>query len=279
MKLISFTQGGRATFGAVVGDRVVDLGQRSDYPDLRSALEADALDELARIVEDSDTDYAYDKVDLLPTIPNPDKIIAAGRNYKDHVIEMDHPLPENLSLFVRLTNTLVAHGETIERPKVSTNFDFEGELALVIGKPGRHIAREDVLSHIAGYTCFLDGSIRDYQKHSVTAGKNFYRTGPLGPWMVTADEVPDPGKLQLTTRLNGEVVQDCGTDLLIFDVPYIVSYISDFTPLVPGDVIATGTPAGVGNGRTPQLWMKDGDVIEVDISSVGVLRNTVVDEK
>jgi len=194
------------------------------------------------------------------------------------VAEFDREMPEHVTLFSRLHNTLVAHGDDIVRPTVSDNFDFEGELTLVIGKAGRHIAEADVLSHIAGYTCFLDGSVRDYQGHSVTAGKNFYRTGPLGPWMVTADEIPDPAALELTTRLNGEVVQNATTDLLIYSIPNIVSYISDFTPLLPGDVIATGTPAGVGNGRTPKLFMKAGDTIEVEISSIGTLRNTVVDE-
>ena len=257
---------------------IVDVGRKSSYPSLRAALKADALDELAEIGAKVVSEYIMDDIELLPVIPNPDKIICAGLNYKDHAEQFTDEIPENVTLFSRLNNTLVAHGDPIVRPQVSSNFDFEGELALIIGKGGRHIAESDVLSHIVGYTCFLDGSIRDYQRHSLTAGKNFHRTGPLGPWMVTSDEIPDPTKLELTTRLNNKVVQKCTMDLMIYSIPEIVSYISDFTPLEPGDVIATGTPAGVGNVRSPKLFMKAGDTIEVEISKIGTLRNTVIDE-
>jgi 2-keto-4-pentenoate hydratase/2-oxohepta-3-ene-1,7-dioic acid hydratase in catechol pathway len=279
MKIISFRDAGGESFG-VVDDNggVVDVGRKGPYADLRAAIAADALDEVAQLAAGAAPDTTMDAVTLLPVIPNADKIVCAGMNYKDHVAEFDREMPEDPVLFVRLHNTIVAHGDDIVRPRVSDNFDFEGELALIIGTPGRHIAEADVLSHIAGYTCFLDGSVRDYQRHSVAAGKNFHRTGPLGPWMVTADEIPDPTALRLITRLNGEEVQNCTTDLMIYSIPKIVSYISDFTPLVAGDVIATGTPAGVGNGRTPKLFMKAGDVIEVEISSIGTLRNRVVDE-
>jgi 2-keto-4-pentenoate hydratase/2-oxohepta-3-ene-1,7-dioic acid hydratase in catechol pathway len=279
MKIISFRDLNGESFG-IVDDNggIVDVGRKSSYPSLRAALKADALDELAEIGAKVVSEYIMDDIELLPVIPNPDKIICAGLNYKDHAEQFTDEIPENVTLFSRLNNTLVAHGDPIVRPQVSTNFDFEGELALIIGKGGRHIAESDVLSHIVGYTCFLDGSIRDYQRHSLTAGKNFHRTGPLGPWMVTADEIPDPTKLELTTRLNNKVVQKCTMDLMIYSIPEIVSYISDFTPLVPGDVIATGTPAGVGNVRSPKLFMKAGDTIEVEISKIGTLRNTVIDE-
>src|SRR5215471_4529449 len=170
------------------------------------------------------------------------------------------------------------NGEMI-RPAVSQSFDFEGELAVVIARGGRHIAVERALDHVAGYTCFVDGSVRDYQKFSVTSGKNFPATGPLGPWIVTTDEIADPGRLMLTTRLNGQEVQKSATDLLIYSVPQIIAFCSQFTPLVPGDVIATGTPEGVGHRRNPPLWMKPGDVLEVEISDIGTLRNRVVDEK
>jgi 2-keto-4-pentenoate hydratase/2-oxohepta-3-ene-1,7-dioic acid hydratase in catechol pathway len=161
---------------------------------------------------------------------------------------------------------------------VSDCFDFEGEFTAIIGRPGRHIPESAALEYVAGYTCFMDGSIRDYQKHSTMAGKNFYRTGPAGPYMVTTDELPDPTKLVLTTRLNGEVVQHCGTDMLIFPLTRLIAYISDVMPLTPGDLIATGSPSGAGAGRTPPLWMKPGDVVEVELSGVGVLRNPVVAE-
>ncbi|MCZ6838044.1 MAG: fumarylacetoacetate hydrolase family protein [Alphaproteobacteria bacterium] len=279
MKIISFRDSNGESFGVVDDDGgIVDVGRKGPYPSLRAALAAEGLDEVAALAAGAAPDTTMDAVTLLPVIPDPDKIVCAGMNYKDHVEEFDREMPENVTLFVRLTNTLVAHGDDIVRPSVSDNFDFEGELSLIIGKGGRHIAEADVLSHIAGYTCFLDGSVRDYQGHSVTAGKNFHRTGPLGPWMVTADQIPDPAALELTTRLNGEVMQNSTTDMLIYSIPNIVSYISDITPLEPGDVIATGTPAGVGNGRTPKLFMKAGDTIEVEISGIGTLRNTVIDE-
>jgi 2-keto-4-pentenoate hydratase/2-oxohepta-3-ene-1,7-dioic acid hydratase in catechol pathway len=162
---------------------------------------------------------------------------------------------------------------------VSDNFDFEGELAVVIGKAARHITAEQALDHVAGYTCFVDGSVRDYQKFSVTSGKNFPGTGPLGPWLVTTDEIPDPSRLTLTTRLNGMEVQHSPTDLLIYSIPQIIAFCSDFTALSPGDVIATGTPEGVGHSRKPPLWMKPGDTLEVEIAGIGTLRARVADER
>jgi 2-keto-4-pentenoate hydratase/2-oxohepta-3-ene-1,7-dioic acid hydratase in catechol pathway len=182
-------------------------------------------------------------------------------------------------MFIRLANTLTGHEGEMIRPAVSQSFDFEGELAVVIARGGRHIPVERALEHVAGYTCFVDGSVRDYQKFSVTSGKNFPATGPLGPWIVTTDEIDDPRRLMLTTRLNGQEVQKSATDLLIYSVPQIIAFCSQFTPLAPGDVIATGTPEGVGHRRNPPLWMKPGDVLEVEISGIGTLRNRVVDEK
>jgi 2-keto-4-pentenoate hydratase/2-oxohepta-3-ene-1,7-dioic acid hydratase in catechol pathway len=165
------------------------------------------------------------------------------------------------------------------RPRVSSQFDFEGELAVIIGRPGRHIRADRALDYVAGYTCFVDGSVRDYQKFSVTAGKNFPATGPLGPWLVTTDEIPDPGRLTLSTRLNGVEMQHATTADMIHSVSAIVAYCSDFTALSAGDVIATGTPEGAGHHRSPQLWMKAGDVLEVEISGIGLLRARVVDEQ
>jgi 2-keto-4-pentenoate hydratase/2-oxohepta-3-ene-1,7-dioic acid hydratase in catechol pathway len=181
-------------------------------------------------------------------------------------------------MFIRFTDTLVGHEGEMIRPKLSDNFDFEGELTMVIGKGGRHIPIDRALDHVAGYTIFVDGSVRDFQKHSVTAGKNFPATGPLGPWLVTSDVIPDPQRLELTTRLNGTVVQHDTTDHMIFDVATIIEYLSTVTWLEPGDVIATGTPDGVGLGRKPPLWMKAGDKVEVEISGIGILSVNVVDE-
>ena len=182
-------------------------------------------------------------------------------------------------MFARFVDTLVGHEGEMIRPKISTHFDFEGELTIVIGRAGRYIRREDALDHVAGYTIMVDGSVRDYQKFSVTSGKNFPGTGPLGPWIVTTDEIPDPHKLTLTTRLNGKVMQHSGTDILIHDVPALIAFVSNFTALVPGDLIATGTPEGVGHRRNPPVWMKAGDVLEVEISGIGILRNRIVDER
>jgi 2-keto-4-pentenoate hydratase/2-oxohepta-3-ene-1,7-dioic acid hydratase in catechol pathway len=212
-------------------------------------------------------------------IPQPAKILCAGINYRSHAAEVGRELPKQPSMFVRFTDTLVGHGGDMIRPSVSDNFDFEGELAVVIGKPGRHIKAERALDHVAGYTCFVDGSVRDFQKFSVTSGKNFPGTGPLGPWLVTTDDIPDPGKLTLTTRLNGTQVQHSATDLLIYSIPQIIAFCSDFTALSAGDVIATGTPEGVGHSRKPPLWMKAGDTLEVEITGIGVLRTHIVDER
>lgn len=279
MKLASYVADGKECFGAVVGDGVVTMNGKLGYVTLRDALAADGIAAMQRAATAGPPDHKLAGVKLLPVIPNPSKILCAGINYRSHAAETGRELPKQPSMFIRLSNTLTGHDGEMIRPKVSQQFDFEGELAVVIGRGGRHIPVEHALEHVAGYTCFVDGSVRDYQKFSVTSGKNFPSTGPLGPWIVTTDEVPDPTRLTLTTRLNGKEVQHSGTDLLIYSVPQIIAFCSDFTPLVPGDVIATGTPEGVGHRRTPPLWMKPGDVLEVQISGIGTLRNRVVDEQ
>lgn len=282
MKLVSYTIERKASYGALEGDGVADLGAvlGERHPTLREAIAASAFATGARRLLAGAPRIALDRVKLLPPIPNPDKIVCIGLNYRAHAAEAGLKVPEFPALFLRLTNTLVPHMGSLVLPKASAEFDFEGELAFVIGKGGRHIRKERALEHIFGYACFNDASVRDIQfKHSLTAGKNFLATGGFGPCLVTADEMPDPAALTLTTRLNGEQVQHGTVDDLIFDVPSIVEYVSGFTELVPGDVISTGTPHGVGLGRKPPLWMKAGDVIEVEISGVGVLRNDVVAER
>jgi 2-keto-4-pentenoate hydratase/2-oxohepta-3-ene-1,7-dioic acid hydratase in catechol pathway len=279
MKLASYRANGEDTFGAVVGDGVVTLGgAKGRWRTLRDALAADALGELKAGLAGQAPDHKLAQITFLPVIPDPEKILCVGINYRDHAAETGRDTMSNPQMFLRLVNTLVGHGGEMIRPKVSTNFDFEGELAAVIGKGGRHIKESDALTHVAGYTCFVDGSVRDWQKHSVTSGKNFIGTGPLGPWMVTTDEIPDPSKLTLMTRLNGQEMQRSGTDMLIYSVARIISYVSAFTPLAPGDLIATGTPAGVGHRRNPPVWMKPGDVLEVEITGIGTLRSRIVDE-
>jgi 2-keto-4-pentenoate hydratase/2-oxohepta-3-ene-1,7-dioic acid hydratase in catechol pathway len=278
MKLLSFTAEGKELFGAVSGDGVVTLNDRIGQPSLRAALAAGATEAMREAARSGKPDRKLADIKFRPLIPQPNKILCAGVNYRAHAAEAGRELPKQPSMFVRFTDTLVGHDDEMIRPKLSDNFDYEGELALVIGKAGRHIAIERALDHVAGYTIFVDGSVRDYQKFSVTSGKNWPGTGPLGPWLVTTDEIPDPSKLTLTTRLNGQQVQHSSTDKLIYSISQIVAFCSDFTALSPGDVIATGTPEGVGHGRKPPLWMRPGDTLEVEITSIGILRVRIVDE-
>jgi 2-keto-4-pentenoate hydratase/2-oxohepta-3-ene-1,7-dioic acid hydratase in catechol pathway len=279
MKLLSFTVDGHELFGAINGENVVALNERVRQKTLRDALAAGAMDAMRKAARESTPDYQLGDIQFRPVIPHPGKILCAGVNYRAHASEVGRELPKQPSMFIRFTDTLVGHDGAMIRPSVSDNFDYEGELALVIGKGGRHIAAENALDHIAGYTILVDGSVRDYQKFSVTSGKNFPGTGPLGPWLVTSDEIPDPSKLTLTTRLNGQQVQHSGTDKLIYSIPQIVAFCSDFTVLSAGDVIATGTPEGVGHSRKPPLWMKPDDSLEVEITGIGTLRARITDEK
>lgn len=278
MKLVSFSFGGKDLFGAVSGDGLITLNDKVGQPNLAAALSAVGVEALRRAAHGAKPDCKLADIEYRPVIPQPNKILCAGVNYRAHAAEVSRELPKQPSMFIRFADTLVGQGGKMIRPKLSDNFDYEGELALVIGKAGRHIPAERALDYIAGYTIFVDGSVRDYQKFSVTSGKNWPGTGPLGPWLVTTDEIPDPSKLTLTTRLNGMQVQHSRTDKLIYSIPQIVSFCSDFTALSPGDVIATGTPEGVGHGRKPPLWMKPGDTLEVEISHIGILRAHVADE-
>jgi 2-keto-4-pentenoate hydratase/2-oxohepta-3-ene-1,7-dioic acid hydratase in catechol pathway len=279
MKLASFTRAGRPGYGIVVGDGIINATARiPGATTLRGVLAAGLLPRLQEL-SGAKPDLALTDVSLEIPIPDPTKIICIGRNYKGHLAESGAKLPEKPSVFIRTLESFVPHGAPLIRPRASHDYDYEGELTLVIGTRGRHIASADALSHIAGYTCMNESCIRDYQfNHSLTVGKNFYHSGSIGPWITTADEIPDPTQLYLRTRLNGEEVQHTQTDDLIFDIPEIIRYLSVLLPLNPGDIIATGTPEGVGFVRKPPLWLKPGDDVEVDISGIGVLRNHVVDE-
>jgi 2-keto-4-pentenoate hydratase/2-oxohepta-3-ene-1,7-dioic acid hydratase in catechol pathway len=282
MRLASFSRGNHATYGVVAGDGVVDLKRRlrTEYPDLRALLALGGLAAAARIAQSEAPDYPLSSVTWLPVIPNADKFLCVGLNYRAHIREVGRKIEEHPVIFLRLASSHVGHLQPILRPKQSQQFDYEGELAVVIGKEARHVSSEDALRHVAGYSIYNDGSVRDWQRHThqYTPGKNFPASGAFGPWMVTAEEIPDPARLHLTTRLNGETVQDSGIDDLVFGVPALIAYLSAFTTLVPGDVILTGTPGGVGAARKPPLWMKPGDQIEVEISSIGTLRNPVAQE-
>jgi len=280
MKLAKVENNGRVACGLVIDDAVHILGSWNAGASLSSAfdLPARSICDLDRLAEDSVEVIALDEVNLLPPIGPTSKLICLGLNYRAHLEEAKEASTQNPGLFTKMSDALVGHGAPVIRPRVSEHFDYEGEIAVVIGRSGRHIAKADCLAHVFGYTIMLDGSVRDYQQHSVSAGKNFWHSGSLGPWIVTADEIPQPAALSLQTRLNGDGVQSSTADLMIFDIPTAIEYISRWTPLAPGDVIATGTPAGVGAMRNPPLWMKHGDSIEITVSHIGTLRNTVRDE-
>ena len=282
MKLASYLLDGRPSYGVVEGNAVIDLGRRigAKYPDLRALITANALDEAKRAAAGAKPDASFDSLTLLPVIPNPDKIVCVGLNYEEHRVETNRDKTENPALFLRVPGSQLGHRQPMPRPRESKMFDYEGEIAVVIGAGGRRISESDAWRHIAGYACYNDGSVRDWQRHTVqwTAGKNFARTGPFGPWMVTADEIPPNTVLTLVTRLNGTEMQRATTEMMIFKIPRLINYISTFTELVPGDVIVTGTPGGVGSRRTPPVWMNPGDKVEIDIDKVGVLVNTISED-
>ncbi|MGD1886342.1 MAG: fumarylacetoacetate hydrolase family protein [Cohaesibacteraceae bacterium] len=279
MRLASFSADGRASYGVVEDTGIRDLGAvaGSKWPTLRSMLAAGAVAETS--VLDAPT-LASDDVTFLPVIPDAGKIFCVGINYASHIAETGRDTPEKPMLFVRFADSQVGHGQPMVKPMESDKFDFEGELAVVIGRAGRRISTNDALAHVAGYTCYNDGSIRDWQRHTsqFTAGKNFSGTGGCGPWLVTADDIPDPSTLRLETRLNGQVMQAAPISDLVFDVPALISYCSTFTTLNPGDIIITGTTGGVGLFRDPPVWLKDGDLVEVEIDGIGTLSNPIVAE-
>ena len=282
MKLISFLDQNTPSYGAVLGEQVLDLtpilgGQAAD---LRALITKGLIPAAQQAIASHKPGLQLAGLTLLPVIPNPDKIVCVGLNYADHVKETGRATTEAPAFFVRMPDSQVAHGQPILRPRESERLDYEGEIAIVIGKGGRRITEADAWGHIAGYSCYNDGSIRDWQNFTTqwTAGKNFYRTGAFGPWMVTADEIKANQKLTLTTKLNGVELQRATTDMMIHSIPRQINYISTFIPLLPGDVIVTGTPGGVGNKRTPQLFMKPGDVVEIEVDAVGILRNTIAQD-
>ena len=273
MKFVSYEYSEGVKIGAVIDDGIIDLSDAG--PSLKAVLATGPLDNLIKVAERRSPSVDLDHVVLHQVIPDTERIICVGKNYQDHAKEMGSKPPEVPNLFMRTAHSLVGHQQSVLKPKVSEQYDFEGELAVIIGRGGRHIAADKALSHVAGYSCFLDGTLRDYQKHSFTAGKNFDSSGACGPWLVPAREIPDPGALKLQTRINGTVMQDASTADMIFSVAEIISYVSEFTHLEPGDVLATGTPSGVGAGRTPPVWLAPGDHIDIEIESIGILSNTV----
>jgi 2-keto-4-pentenoate hydratase/2-oxohepta-3-ene-1,7-dioic acid hydratase in catechol pathway len=280
MKLASVELRGKKTFGAIVDDGFVDLGARlgASCPDLIGLFETDALAR-ARALAQGPADARLDELVYRPVNPRRDmRMFALGWAYKAHQLEAGKEDLAHPNMFSKHPQSLVGHGQPIVRPRLSDRFDFEGEVAIVMGKGGRHIPPAQALAHIGGYSIVMDGSVRDYQKHSVTAGKNFDASSSFGPWLVTPDELGEPKKMVLSTRLNGQLMQHSGFDLMAWDLAELIAYVSGICALEPGDVISTGTPGGVGHRREPQVFMKAGDVLEVEVSGIGVLRNAVVDE-
>jgi 2-keto-4-pentenoate hydratase/2-oxohepta-3-ene-1,7-dioic acid hydratase in catechol pathway len=282
MKLVSYTANGRDAYGIARDDGIVDLTSRigDSYPDIKALIAGGGLEAAQAAADGESADHGLDAITHRPVIENPDKIICVGLNYKAHREETGRAPTDNPALFLRFADTQAGHNQPMIKPANSDCFDYEGELAVIIGKGGRHVKAADYASIVAGYSIYNDGSVRDFQNHTTqwTAGKNFPRTGGFGPWMVTADELGDPSQLELTTRLNGEILQNTTTDLMIFDIPTLIEYITSFTELRAGDIISTGTPGGVGFKRDPQVFMKDGDTVEVEISKIGTLVNPITAE-
>ena len=280
MRLLSYERNGRPGFGVVVGDGIVEASERlAGKPrSLREALAAEALPLLERLTG-MQADFGLSDVTFAPVVPDAAaKLLCVGVNYMPHIREMGRERPDRPVIFVRFRDSIVGHEQALLKPRESEQLDFEGELAVVIGKRARRVSKERAFDYVAGYTCFNDGSVRDFQRHSgqFTPGKNFHASGAFGPWLVTADETGNPRELTLTTRLNGTVMQHESVGELCFDVPHLIEYCSTWTQLEPGDVIVTGTPGGVGAGRKPPVWMKPGDSVEVEISKIGTLRNSVI---
>ncbi|WP_458096118.1 fumarylacetoacetate hydrolase family protein [Roseomonas sp. WA12] len=286
MRLIAFEHEGRPALGARLGDDVVALSDvvPSLPAELTAAIGALNLPEgaaaLATKLEGAKR-RPLKGIKLLPAVPRPGKIICIGLNYVEHAKEGGNAIPDYPAVFFRGHTSLAAHNEPLLRPKVSDKFDYEAELVIVIGKVAKHLTEENALSAVAGYTCMNEGSLRDYQRKGAqwTVGKNFDRTGSVGPEIVTPDEIPQgPNALRITSRVNGQTMQDSNTSDMIFSVPRILTILSEVMTLEPGDIIATGTPSGVGYPRKPPVFMKPGDTIEIEIEGIGTLSNTVEDE-
>jgi 2-keto-4-pentenoate hydratase/2-oxohepta-3-ene-1,7-dioic acid hydratase in catechol pathway len=281
MRLVSYKRGGEAGFGAMRdADTIVPLRPALgvQIATLRDFVANGDLAAARRLVDSARDTVRLADVTLLPPIVDPSKILCSGLNYEDHRIEGGREQTQKPTIFLRVAESQIGHLAPIVRPAVSTMLDYEGEIAVVIGKGGRGIAVTNALDHVFGYSCYNDASVRDWQRHTTqwSPGKNFDSTGAFGPWLVTADELVDAQPLELTTRLNGEVMQHAFSDQMTWSIADLIAYISAFTTLRPGDVIVTGTPGGVGAARKPPIFMKAGDVVEIEVSGVGVLRNPVV---
>lgn len=277
MKLASYIHHGRKSYGIYTEAGIIDLGQKigQQYPTLKDLLQWDALD-VAQQYVDYPADITDKDIAFLPVIEEPGKIFCVGMNYAEKRKEFSET-NNAPTLFIRFPDSQTGHARPVIKPNLTEEFDYEGELAVIIGKAGENINRSDALSHVAGYSCYMDGSVRDWQHAWFTAGKNWRQTGAFGPYMTTVDEIPDPHALSIQTYLNGMLVQNDSTGSMIHKVADLIAYISTFTMLSPGDVIITGSPGGVGKKRNPPLFMHEGDCVEVAIEKLGRLTNTIVE--
>lgn len=282
MKLASYRVADRQSWGIVEDGRIADVGAdlAGRFPDLRAAIAANAFEQIIQAAPAAARLPIAD-VAWLPPVPNPGKILCIGLNYQEHRAETGAGSLTYPVVFARFADSQVGHLRSVPLTRLSTQLDYEGELAVVIGRAARYVSSRDALGYIAGYACYNDMTVRDWQRHThqFTPGKNFPQTGAFGPWMVTPDEVGDLGALRLQTRINGEVMQSALLGEMIFSVPRLLEYCSNFTRLEPGDVLVTGTPGGVGARRQPPVWLRPGDSAEVEIDNVGLLRNTIVAER
>ena len=282
MKFVSYTRCGYSGFGLVVDGGIIELAGRldADVTTLRQAIAADLLAQADAYAKGRGAELGWSDLTVLPVIPDPAKILCIGLNYQKHKQETGRPDVDNPTIFTSFADTQIGHGQPLVKPNVTERFDYEGEMAVIIGRAGRNIAEVDALDHIAGYACYNEGSVRNWQRHTsqFTPGKNFPGTGAFGPYLVTPQEVGDYRALPIQTRLNGRVMQEATLADLIFPVEQLIAYVSQFTPLAPGDVIVSGTPGGVGDKRDPPVYMVPGDTVEVEIGALGILRNPVVAE-
>lgn len=280
MKFLSYSYQNQASWGLATDTGVVSLGTPS-CPTLRSALLAGVLEKMGSAAQGQADTCSWAQITFLPVITDPGKIICIGHNYEEHRIETERDKTDNPTVFLRVADSQTGHLQPLLMPTESDHFDYEGEIAVVIGQGGRRISQARAWDHVAGYSAYNDGSVRDWQRHTTqfTPGKNFVGTGAFGPFLVTRGEIADGEELTLTTRLNGQVMQQATTAMMIFTIPRLIEYVSTFTTLAPGDVIVSGTPGGVGARRQPPVWMKEGDLVEIEVSKIGVLRNRVEKEK
>ena len=284
MRISSYSVNGRASFGIVTDHGIVDLAKRLEVPNLKAALAADLLGAAAAFADDTPDHDTAAGVTFLPVIPDPDHCWCLAGNYHEHIAEVQELIPtltapKQPAIFMRYPGTLTGHLQPLIKPLESDELDWEVELAVIIGKAGGRIAEADAMVHVAGYTAFNDGSVRDWQFHTrqIAAGKNFRATGSLGPWMVPAENFGDPSDVKVALRINGETLQDGNTSRFIHKIPKMINYLSTMLDLAPGDIIATGTPGGVGFSRKPPRFMRPGDVVEVEVGGIGILQNTIVE--